>query len=394
MASCQQAIRTIAFVLCLAAMSLISGPSHALDQSQQQARLEQLRERIGQLQTHIKQTRDEHSQLNRQLERAEQQIGRLARRLRVLAGRLKRQQGRLASLQGDEARQQKGLEAEREALAEQVRSAYALGRQERIKLLLNQQDPDRMSRVFAYYDYLNRARAQRMQRIETRLSELADLGLKIGKEEKKLRGLQQDRLVEKQALEVTQVARLEVLKTLKSELVTQDHQMHQLRRDEGRLKELLAGLQKVLSDIPTDGSIEKKFSQRKGRMPWPSKGRIVASFGSAKVGSIQWDGVMISAPEGREVHAVHHGRVAYADWLRGYGLLLIIDHGDGWMSLYGHNQSLFKETGDWVTTNEPVASVGNSGGREDYGVYFGIRRKGKAVDPVAWCRRTKGKRIG
>jgi len=381
-----------ACILILVALVIITGPCYALNQ--EQARLKQLRDQIGQLQNSIKHTKDEHSQLNRQLEESEQQIGRLAQRLRVLSGRLKRQEQHLIRLQHDEAKQKSDLDIERKALAEQVRAAYAVGRQGRLKLLLNQQDPDRLSRVFAYYDFFNRARVQRMQRINDRLVALNELRLKIDSEEMQLRVLHEKKKQEKLALEQTQGTRLGVLKALKSDLLTQDRQLKQLKRDEQRLSDLLAGLQKALSDIPMENMIEKAFSQRKGQIAWPSKGKLVASYGSSKVGNMKWDGVMISASEGGEIYAVHPGRVAYADWLRGYGLLLILDHGDGWMTLYGHNQSLFKETGDWVAAGEPLAAIGNSGGREDYGVYFGIRQNGKAVDPLSWCRRIKGGRTG
>jgi septal ring factor EnvC (AmiA/AmiB activator) len=145
---------------------------------------------------------------------------------------------------------------------------------------------------------------------------------------------------------------------------------------------------------PAETVEHRPFRALKGRMPWPAKGSLAGRFGMEKRGGLLWDGVLISAPEGREVKAVHHGRVAFADWLRGFGLLLIIDHGDGYMSLYGHNQSLFKEAGDWVEQGEPVALVGNSGGRLDTGVYFGIRYQGRPVNPKHWCKKSKGNRVG
>jgi septal ring factor EnvC (AmiA/AmiB activator) len=206
--------------------------------------------------------------------------------------------------------------------------------------------------------------------------------------------LQEKNQQEKLALEQSQSQRRQVVRALATELLSQGQEMAQLQRDEQELQDLLRGLREALSDIPPETDAAQHFAQRRGELGWPSSGRLAASYGQPKIGNLRWDGVMISAPEGREVRAVHAGRVAYADWLRGFGLLIIIDHGDGYMTLYGHNQSLFKETGDWVATDEAIAAVGNSGGREQTGVYFGIRYQGKPVDPVRWCRRGRGGRVG
>lgn len=359
-----------------------------------EAKLKVLRERIGALQQRMEHTRGEHHNLTSQLRETEQEVGRLARRLRVLDGRLARQQSKLSDLRAKERADSLALVAEREALADQVRAAYATGRQERVKLLLNQEDPATLSRVLAYYDYLHRARAARMQRLQEGLAELARTQEEIGRETARLVELQERSRSEKLALERSQKQRREVVRALAEELLSQGREMDQLQRDEQQLSELLRGLREALSDIPPETDAEQRFALRRGKLPWPSQGRLVANYGQAKIGSLRWDGVMISAPEGREVRAVHHGRVAYADWLRGFGLLIIIDHGDGYMTLYGHNQSLFKETGEWVEAGEAIAAVGNSGGRERPGVYFGIRFKGKPVDPSRWCRSSRGSRVG
>lgn len=375
-------------LLGLAAVAAQSAPAD------QEAKLQLLRDRIGQLQKRMSRTRGEHHQLNEQLRKTEQEVGRLARRLRVLGGRLARQQRSLRELRDKERADSQALVAERDALASQVRAAYATGRQERIKLLLNQEDPATLSRVLAYYDYLHRARAARMARLRQGLAELARTREAIDLETTRLAELQEKSRQEKQALESSQAERRRVVRALAGELLSQGREMAKLQRDEQALSELLKGLREALSDIPPEVPGAQRFARLRGKLPWPAKGRLEASFGQPKIGSLRWDGVMISAPEGREVKAVHHGRVAYADWLRGFGLLLIIDHGDGYMTLYGNNQSLYKETGDWVEAGEPVAAIGNSGGREHAGMYFGIRFKGKPVNPSKWCRRPHGRRVG
>ncbi len=360
----------------------------------QDAKLQVLRERIGALQQRMDATRGEQNQLTGELKKTEQEVGVLARRLRVLGGRLARQQDKLQKLRSKEQADSRALVAERTALAEQVRAAYAAGRQERVKLLLNQEDPATLSRVLTYYDYLHRYRAQRMAELQARLAELAHTREQIDQETDQLAQLQTKAREQKSALEASQSKRRQVVRALAQELLDQGQEMSRLQRDEQQLQDLLRGLRDALSDIPPETGADKRFAERRGELAWPAGGRLAARFGQPKIGSLRWDGVMISAPEGREVHAVHAGRVAYADWLRGFGLLLIIDHGDGYMTLYGHNQSLFKETGDWVSAGDAIALVGNSGGRERAGVYFGIRYKGKPVDPVRWCRKGQGGRVG
>ncbi len=376
--------------LTLAAAGAVAAPSA----DQQQAKLGALRERISGLRAQMQAKSGEKTQLSALLQASEQQIGRLARKLRVLDGRLIRQRKRLDSLLGEQAAQRQALDAQRAALARQVRAAYAMGRQERLKILLNQQDPATVSRVMVYYDYLNRARAEKMQLIHQQMERLVQTEHTIRIEEQQLARLHDEQRDELAAMQRNQETRREVVAQLTRELQDQGQKLDRLQTDERDLKTLIRGLEQALADIPAEHPQQIKFAGLRGRLPWPAKGSIVHRFGAPKLGSLRWDGVMIQAPEGREVRAVHHGRVAFADWLRGFGLLLIVDHGDGYMTLYGHNQSLFKEAGDWVAVNEPVALVGSSGGREQAGVYFGIRHDGRAINPAKWCRRPQGRKVG
>lgn len=169
-----------------------------------------------------------------------------------------------------------------------------------------------------------------------------------------------------------------------------------MQEDERRLQRLLDSLATAPRDnsqtpaegeLASEGTEHTPFLTLRGRLQWPSRGKLTTRYGSArKVGKLKWQGVNIKAPEGTEVHAISHGRVAFSDWLRGFGLLTIIDHGDGYMSLYGGNQSLFKEVGDWVEAGEVIAGVGNSGGRKNSALYFEIRHNGKPTNPLKWCR--------
>ena len=358
----------------------------------QSAKREQVRERITGLEAEIHQTRDQHQSLSGRLAAVEREIGELVRTINELDQQRAELQADLEALHSRQSREQALLRREQDLLKHQLRSVSITGRQGRLRILLNQQDPAPLSRTLAYYDYLNRARASRMREIQRRIDELASLGSAISSRENELNELKQERLSEKLALEQTQVERQQIISTLAQQLAQSGAALEQLKQDEAQLNILLQAIQQKLRDQDNPGQLP--FRELKGKLPWPARGRIKAPFGSSKIGDLRWDGVIIAAPEGRRLHAVHAGRVAYADWLRGYGLLLIIDHGDGYMSLYGHNQSLFKETGDWLEAGEVIGLVGSSGAQSEAGIYFGIRHQGKAVNPARWCKKGRGKQVG
>jgi len=355
--------------------------------------LQQIRGRISHLQTELKSAKDHHTELNKNLQKVEQKIGKLARRLRVLAGSLARQQKQLQQLQKKRTQQEQVLDTHRALLSQQIRTAYAMGRQERIKILLNQQDPATISRVMAYYDYFNQARIEQLAVIQELINNLQETEADLISETNRLEELQAKELQQQDKLKEAQLARYEVVKSLAEEISSKGQELGGLKQNEQQLKSLMLRLQQELSAPPAEAVSHKAFRTLKGRLPWPSKGKLIARFGSSKGAGMRWDGVVIAGQEGQEVKAVHHGRVAFAEWLRGFGLLLIIDHGNGYMSLYGHNQSLFKEAGDWVEAGEMIALVGSSGGRLKSGVYFSIRKKGKPVNPKRWCKKIKGNRV-
>ncbi len=355
--------------------------------------LQQVRGRISHLQSELKSAKDHQLELNKNLQAVEQKIGKLARRLRVLAGSLARQQKQLQQLQKKQTQQEQALDIHRSLLSQQIRTAYAMGRQERIKILLNQQDPATISRVMTYYDYFNQARMEQLVLIQTLINNLQETEADLISETNRLEELQAKELQQQDALKTAQLARYEVVKSLAGVISSKGQELGGLKRNEKQLKSLMQRLQQELSAVPTEAVSHKAFRTLKGRLPWPSKGKLIARFASSKGAGMRWDGVVIAGQEGQEVKAIHHGRVAFAEWLRGFGLLLIIDHGNGYMSLYGHNQSLFKEVGDWVEAGEMIALVGSSGGRLKSGVYFSIRKKGRPVNPKRWCKKIKGNRV-
>jgi septal ring factor EnvC (AmiA/AmiB activator) len=384
-------LMALLLITCLLPLLQAAEDAELEDKTRQ---LHQVKSRIESLNRALRSTEDQRDVQSRALRETEQKIGQIARRIRVTDQSLKRQKRQLAELEAERADARLMLDNHRTSLERQIRAAYAIGRQEKVKILLNQEDPAVVSRVMVYYDYFNAARISQMEQIEKSLRELKRIEREIAQEERRLRQLQAKNNNERLQLEVAQRGRTEVIAKLSRQLKDQGQELTELKDDESQLTSLIANIQQALADLPLDPAAHDPFRSRKGKLPWPASGSLVASFGSRReVGKLKWDGVMIAAPEGREVRAIHHGRVAFADWLRGFGLLLIIDHGDGYMSLYGHNQSLFKETGEWVEPGEVVAQVGSSGGRTRSGVYFGIRHNGAPQNPKLWCKRTRGRSI-
>lgn len=380
-------------LLILLALEVVALPNDKeLKQSEQQ--LEQIKGQIESLRANLNENENRREQILAELRESEKQLGQSAKHLHQIGEQLRKQQASLDGLEKRYTSHQEALQVERQALREQVRAAYAMGRQQRLKILLNQQDPAIVSRLMAYYDYFNRARIEQMTRIGKVMEDLQRVSLEIREERSRLLDLQSKELAEQAQHESNQQQRQQVVDALSLEMQDMSDRLAALIKDEEQLQSLIKKLFQQQLAFPLEQTESQPMSALRGKLRWPVEGRIVANFGSTKAGNLKWDGMIIAAQEGLEVRAIHRGRVAFADWLRGFGLLMIIDHGGGYMSLYGNNQSLFRETGEWVEAGEPVALVGNSGGRSDFGVYFGIRIDGDPVNPKKWCQRIQsGNRV-
>jgi murein hydrolase activator len=340
----------------------------------------------------IKQIRSKKDSLITQLAALETQVGEISRSLKKLRLQADQKKLSLKRIKIKIVKLQKNIDEQNEALAGQVRAAYTMGRHEKIKLMLNQQDPALSSRIMIYYDYLNQARLAKLKIIRENLLDLHMFEQKEVQEAEDLQLVLEQKQAEQAKLVELTKARKQLLVKLDKDFKKNKGQLSLFKENEIKLQGLITALQKVVDDkfvaVP-----DQPFAKLRGQLPWPIKGQLRKKFGS-KRGESRWDGVVIDANEGIEIHAVSSGRIVYADWLRGYGLLAIIDHGNGYMSLYAFNQSLFKDVGDWVDAGEVIASVGKSGGRNEPGLYFGIRKKGKPVNPVKWCRKVRKGRVG
>jgi len=353
-----------------------------------QEQLESLRKRIGDLDRRLNQTRMRHDKLATDLRDTELEAARVSAELADLDRKRREQVARLAGLARRNREILENMKGLRASLAHYVRAAYATGRQDQFKLLLNQENPATLSRALTYYAYFNRDRAERIQALTMVLQELADIKESTSRDTARLAQLREQKAAAGKRLEGQRRQRRDVIAKLARDLGDQDARLARLRQDELKLAELVAGLARELADIPPAEIRQVPFAKLKGTLPWPSAGTIRHKFGTPRGSSdLSWKGVLVAAQPGTPVRAVSHGRVAFANWLRGFGLLMIIEHGDGYMSLYGHSESLFKDVGDWVEAGEIIGKVGNSGGREDSGLYFEIRHLGTPVNPIRWCAR-------
>ena len=243
-----------------------------------------------------------------------------------------------------------------------------------------------MARVLAYYRYFFQARNELVARYRETLRQLQELEQRIAGTLDQLAG-QQATLEEQQAQLVTaQASREQAVAQLSDSIHSKAEQLRQMEQDRKELESLIAAIERAVADLDVPDDYQP-FESARGKMPWPLAGKRANNYGRPRNdGKMRWQGVVIPAKEGTSVTAIHHGRVVYADWLRGSGLLLIIDHGDGYMSLYAHNQSLLREVGEWVKAGTSISTVGNSGGQEESALYFEIRHQGKPTNPGLWCK--------
>jgi septal ring factor EnvC (AmiA/AmiB activator) len=322
------------------------------------------------------------------LRQSEIAIGIVQKSISQTRRRLKNNKKQLKILKSKRSKLAKARESQQKLIERQIQTAYQMSRQSQIKILLNQQDPHTVARAMEYYQYFNQARNERIDAYIEIIKKIDTIEPKISSATEALQQSKNELDTQLRQLNKNQNQRKTVLVKLNLTIRSSDQKLKNLNKNRIELEALLAIVEQAVAnlEIPDD---YKPFAASKGGMDWPVKGKPGNHFGYLRSGGpLKWQGVMITAPEGSPVHAIHHGRVVYADWFRGSGLLIIIDHGHGYMSLYAHNQSLHREVGEWVTADELISTVGNSGGQKKSALYFEIRQQGKPTDPGKWCRNT------
>jgi septal ring factor EnvC (AmiA/AmiB activator) len=373
--------------LAVARQDAATDDSVAQEMQRHQADLSRIEARMQALEQQIAERQQRRDALFAELERNERDIAALALAGRQFAAMTAAQEAVVAGVQVKLDQAREDLDVARLALAQLLRSAYAMGRGDRLRMLLNQEDMTRSGRVFGYYRCIGRERGKRIEAVEALAEELTRLRQQEDVEAQRLRQLATHQ-------EETRIRLLAAQRAREAIVASLDRNIAEGRGKVTALGENAQGLRDLITDLRLKAQIaaeidltREEFSVRRGRLAWPVPGaRLISGFRSSdNPQDLHADGVLIAADEGTEVTAVHHGRVIYADWLRGFGLLLVLDHGDGYMTLYGHNQTLLKEVGEWVDTGEVVALTGRSGGSGDRGLYFALRKDGAPLDPAHWC---------
>jgi septal ring factor EnvC (AmiA/AmiB activator) len=373
---------------CLATLLFATGvPANDANPAKAEADLKAVRAQLEKVRAEMQRDAGKRDQLTRELEETEKTVGSARGSLEKLRRERAVHAARRAELAQKRLAEETALASDRDLLERQVRAAYMIGPQEPLKLLLNQKDPAQTGRMLEYYRYFGRSRAAQIGEIERHLGELAALDAALAEEEARLLALEERQKGELAKLTAARERRGRALVTLEAESKNRARELEKLKDQQGGLEKLVRELRRALERVekfPTDS--KDAFAKLRGKLAWPVAGKLSASFGQVRAGGVKWDGVLVAGAQGSPVRAVYHGRVVYADWLSGLGLLTIVDHGDGYLSLYGHNERLYKDVGERVTAGDTIATVGDSGGRSSPALYFEIRKGGRPVDPRPWFR--------
>ncbi len=400
----QQRARSIAVVtpsrgmLCALGVSLLMaltgvGSSATRDTAlAKENELKQVREGIENVRKSIQSDAERRDSLVGELKKADESIQSARGELAEVRGKRQSAEQQLRELQAQQSLAETKIHLEREALARELRLSYMNGRAEQFKLLLNQQDPVQLGRMLNYYGYFGRARAEHIQSINEQLAHIALLKERIAGETEKLRGIETESERSAKSLALARQKRAATLVQVESKLKTGTERLNKLQAEAKSLERLLEQLRLAMEKAAAQSRAQSSTKAPpstppvgRGTWPWPMKGELLARFGQLRSGGpLKWEGMVIGATAGAEVHAPAAGRVLYADWLPGLGLLLVLDHGGGIMSLYGHNEQLFKKVGEQVGRGELLSAAGDTGVNGRSGVYLEIRNGKTPVDPLNW----------
>jgi septal ring factor EnvC (AmiA/AmiB activator) len=373
----------------LFAASLLMGVAAASAQPPKAGDLDRLRTRIGDLQQQLERDQGERDALAAELQKTERAAAELARTVASLRAKRDAQDRRIHELESEQAQAHKALERSLEALRQQVRAAYLIGRNGKTQLLLSLDDAQQVGRVLVYYDYLQRAQTRGIQAINSRSAELEALTERLIQERETLDATRKEQEAALKSLREERGKRAEVLKQIRQRIADGSGEIKRLQDDERALRRLIESVRDNLADLPPDAAFsDKPFATLKGKLPWPVRGKMLARFGEAKAGGrLTWNGHWIAATEGTAVRAVARGRVAYVGWMHRYGLIVLIEHEGGYYTLYGHAQAARVAIGDAIKAGQVIATAGSTGGHDRNGVYFELRKGTEPINPKVWLAR-------
>ncbi|SHK24210.1 Septal ring factor EnvC, activator of murein hydrolases AmiA and AmiB [Marinobacter antarcticus] len=376
-------LRLTALLALALTLVLIAAPA-AFGQEVTPSQVEDLKERIEDIDDWLADAEKDRSSLERQLAAAERTISKLTRERRSLREQVKEQQQRLAGLQSEERELSRTLERQRESLRKQIRTAWMEGDAPAVKVLLNEINPDNIARAMTYYEYLSRDTVRRLETFQKNLQELKVTQAAVQSTRAELAKTEEGVIQRQQGLKASRQERQKTLIALNQDIRSRRSEKDELESDRKRLEKLLSEVQQAIANIPSPNE-SQPFASLRNKLPWPAQGKVTSRFGDKYAdGKLSRNGLLIQTGEDAEVKAIHYGRVVFANWLRGFGLITIIDHGDGYMTLYGHSSSLFTSPGDWVAAGEAIALAGRTGGTENPALYFEVRHNGKPDNPGRW----------
>ena len=417
------------FKVTLTLLLMLAGVAQAAPSKES---LKELQERIENLKQELDKTEGAHHDAADALKQSEKAISEANRKLNDLRQQQKTNASTLQQLNQKQSGLQTTIEDQQKLLSQQFYRQYLSGDQGYLRILLEQKDPNAVERNLQYYRYVARARAKMIEGLRQNLNKVAELNAQTEATLKEITDLKAEQEQTRQELQQQKREHQTVVKELSEKIKNQRGEITKLQRDEKRLSQLMEKLERIAqqeaekrakareaqrkkkaesktarkpdSSKPTPEETSKTetvatndelpdadqdsgfFASLKGKLRLPARGEVANKFGAPRQESgLSWKGLFIRAAEGADVRAIARGQVVFADWLRGFGNLLIVDHGSGYMSLYGNNQALLKRVGDSVQAGDQVAAIGNSGGNAEPGVYFELRHKSQPMDPMAWC---------
>ncbi|WP_252728362.1 peptidoglycan DD-metalloendopeptidase family protein [Alteromonas sp. C1M14] len=368
-------MKLCAFVLCV----LVS--SWAGAQTQEQQKLAQLQAELKARQATLAANKANAEELQDALKTSEVEIGKVAKLLNNTTSSLADNRTEQAALKKEQGSLKEAILQQQSLLAGQLRSAFMAGNYDYAKMLFYQDEASSFERVITYYQYLSKARVKAINEFKDNVARLEEVTAQLAEKAQALSELVAEQKQQRNILLTRQKDREQTLKKLNQKIASDAAKVSTLKQNEEALVRAIEEAKKRAAAAKT---VLAGLAGYKGKLLKPANGRVRKLFGSRRQGQVKWKGIIIEGAEGSAVRAVSHGRVLYSDWLRGFGLVTIIDHGKGYMSVYGHNQALLKQAGDTVADGETIALVGQSGGQSNPNLYFEIRHKGKALNPSQW----------
>ncbi|MFW5815760.1 MAG: murein hydrolase activator EnvC family protein [Wenzhouxiangella sp.] len=372
-----------ASALLAAVLTVFGLDAWAQDPAELERNLEEIRTQIERIQARLDADLQKRDAGQQALAEAERALAKAVQARRETRDRLQQTTASIRSLSARIERGRVAVAETAERLSTQLKLVYQQGMPSRLQLLLNQQDPRRLRRHLAYHGHLSRQRLALIEQLQGQQRLLLADQDELEGEQASLTALEASQAETAARIERERANRDQALRQISRRISSDSERIARLRGEAEELEALIDELARALREVPMDVDVPS-ILELAGTLEPPLQGRLIQRFGDPRGGELEWTGWLLEAPAGAEVRAIAHGRVAYADWLRGYGMLAIIDHGDGVLSLYGHNETLLKGVGSWVNPGDVIAAVGSSGGADTDGLYFEIRRDGQAVDPSAW----------